>query len=472
LDRRFRASLAVASVVAAAIFVLELRPDNRSHLLFAVSPGDSITYWLGLAGAAFLFVFGAIIGWRRPDLRSARLLSLVLVASVFGTLLDAGTFGYGGPIVTRTAWTLAAIAGSLAPLYFALYAQTFGAPSKLRARLTIAQYPLALLGIFAGVAPVIAELTHAIAPDLARALWLVDPGLDLQYLFALASGIAAVAASRGDERQRILWATIATAPYILANALIGAPGIPLWIGDIAIAIWPIGLAYAALRGKLLDVGFAFNRAAVFTVLSAIVLVLFVAFEWVLAETVKPFGHDADILLTLGFALALGISMRYIHHKVDHVLDHVLFRKRNADLAALRSFAQEAPFIASSDVLFARAASVVSAHASGAPARVVRDEGADRDDPAMVALRARRTPQELPVAGSVIEGVYAFPIFAGPALRGALVVGAKPDGGIFAPDEIDAIAAVAAGAGQSLLAQRDDDVAALLGRILAELRART
>ncbi|MDQ2991346.1 MAG: hypothetical protein M3R30_00815, partial [Candidatus Eremiobacteraeota bacterium] len=260
-------------------------------------------YWLGLAGSVLLLAFALVIGWR-SDARATRLLSLVLLATVVATDLDVINFGKGGSGIEIVGWVLAAIVAPVAPLLFTLYADSFGARSRLRAGFTHVQYALALLSAIANLAPAVAIVTLTIAPTAAYALAFINPTLDLQFVFAFVSAVLAVVASRGDARQRILWATIASAPFIFANVIIGLPYVPDWIGNAALLVWPIGLTYAALRGKLLDVAFAVNRAAVFTIVSAIVLVLFVTFEWVLAESFAPVGHETDLILSLGFALAL------------------------------------------------------------------------------------------------------------------------------------------------------------------------
>ncbi|MDQ2992644.1 MAG: hypothetical protein M3R30_07505, partial [Candidatus Eremiobacteraeota bacterium] len=205
----------------------------------------------------------------------------------------------------------------------------------------------------------------------------------------------------------------------------------------------------------------------FTIVSAIVLVLFVTFEWVLAESFAPVGHETDLILSLGFALALGISMRFIHHRVDHLIDKVLFRKRNADLAALRTFAEEAPFVTNREVLVARTVAIVTAHTSASGASLVMDGGPESDDPAMIALRARRTPVDPQELASAFDGVLALPMFAGATFFGALACGAKIDGDAFAPDEIAALQAVARGAGEALLLlHAGSDQRAVLERIAA------
>ncbi len=423
-------------------------------------------YWLGIVGSIFLLAFALIIGWKAGS-RASRLLSVVLLASVVSTALAVVNFGKGSPVVELSGWVLAALIAPIGPLFFTLYAGSFGTPSRTRTGFAILQYALAALSAIANLAPVVAILTLAIAPTTAYTLALTSPTLDLQYVFAFVSAILAVVASLGDARQRILWATIASAPFILASVFAGLPNVPDWIGNVALLIWPIGLTYAALRGKLLDVAFAVNRAAVFTIVSAIVLVLFVTFEWVLAEWFAPVGHEADLILSLGFALALGISMRFIHHRVDHLIDKVLFRKRNADIAALQSFAEEAPFVTNREVLIARTAAIVTAHTDATAASLVLDGGTESDDPAMVALRARRVPVDPKELGSAFDGVLALPMFAGATFFGALVCGAKTHGEAYAPDEIVALQAVARGDGEALLLLRaGNDQGAVLERIAA------
>jgi hypothetical protein len=455
--RSWRTFLVVAVAGGLLLIGLQLPP---SHPV-------GFDFWLGLAGAILLAAFAGVIGWQRPDSHSARLLCLVLIASVFATALSPWNFLRGGETLQLVAWTLAALIGPLAPLFFTYYADTFGMTTPLRRRFVSAQYVLAIPAVLVALAPTVARLWHSIAPGVALEAAVTNPALDLQFICAFVSGVLAIRASRGDDRQRILWATIASAPYIVAAALTGWPGVPDEVGNVALLLWPIGLTYAALRGKLLDVAFAVNRAAVFTVVSAIVLVLFVTFEWFLAEWVKPIGHDADLVLSLGFALVLGISTRLIHHRVDHVIDKVIFRKRNADLAALRSFAQEAPFITNREVLVARTIATVRAHLDATGAAVVSDCGAEENDPAMVALRARRVPVEPHALGSSLDGELALPLFAGATFLGALVCGAKTEGGGYAPDEIAALTAIAGGVAEALLILRGSgERIALLERIAA------
>jgi hypothetical protein len=96
--------------------------------------------------------------------------------------------------------------------------------------------------------------------------------------------------------------TLAWASYIVAAA-VGVASIPLlplyvfftlpeylfggvvehwmlYLDNIAVFIAPLGLTYSLLSRRLLDVGFALNRAAVFAVTSLLLAGLFAGLQWV------------------------------------------------------------------------------------------------------------------------------------------------------------------------------------------------
>ena len=139
---------------------------------------------------------------------------------------------------------------------------------------------------------------------------------------------------------------------------------------------PLALTYAALSRRLIDVGFFLNRAAVFAILSAIVIGAFILVESFASEWLVGTGHTASTLIGMGLALVLGLSLRFIHKYVDRFVDHVLFRKRHEDEAALRRFAHESSFITDRAALLERAVREVREHANAAEATIlVRDGGA-------------------------------------------------------------------------------------------------
>ncbi len=126
---------------------------------------------------------------------------------------------------------------------------------------------------------------------------------------------------------------------------------------------PVALTYAALSRRLIDVGFFLNRAAVFTIVSAIVIGGFVLAEWAASAWLASTTHTTSAVIGMVVALGLGISLRYIHRYVERFVDRVFFRKRHEDESALRRFAHEASYISDRSTLLDRAVQTVKEHTS-------------------------------------------------------------------------------------------------------------
>jgi GAF domain-containing protein len=180
---------------------------------------------------------------------------------------------------------------------------------------------------------------------------------------------------------------------------------------------------------------------------------------------------------------LGLSLRYNHRYVDRFVDRVFFRKRHEDDAALRRFAHEASFITDRSTLLERAAREVREHTDAADVTILVQEGAatyvsaksdgvrataSENDPGIVALRAWHKPVDLGSLGdSVLRGELAFPMVSRGTLVGVLVCDAKRSGEAYAPDESEALLALAHGVGTALdvlSAQNDGAIKSLGGRL--------
>ena len=236
------------------------------------------------------------------------------------------------------------------------------------------------------------------------------------------------------------------------------------ISTLVLLTAPVALTYAALSRRLIDVGFFLNRAAVFTIVSAIVIGAFVLAEWAASAWLASATHTTSAFVGMVVALALGISLQYIHKYVERFVDRVFFRKRHEDESALRRFAHEASYISDRSTLLDRAVQMVKDHTSADDAAIlVRDGTAAYDfatdgqraevsenDPGIVALRAWNKPIDLHLfPGSQLRGEFAFPMISRGDLVGALICGPKRDGEAYAPDESEALLALAHGVGTAL-----------------------
>jgi hypothetical protein len=259
-----------------------------------------------------------------------------------------------------------------------------------------------------------------------------------------------------------------------------------YIASFLSLVTPIALLYDALNRRLLDVGFVLNRAAVFAIVSAVVVGVFVLVEWAASEWLVNASHTTSVIVGMLVALGLGLSLRYIHKYIDRFADYVFFRKRHEDEAALRHFAHESAYITDRSILLDRALATVKEHTGNADSSIlVLDDnrtyvahsphdgaGASvgENDPAIVALRAWQKPLDLETfAGSALAGQFAFPMVSRGNLVGVLVCGSKEDSESYAPDEADALMTLAHGVGSALGVLSAESAGGSVAAELAALR---
>jgi hypothetical protein len=236
------------------------------------------------------------------------------------------------------------------------------------------------------------------------------------------------------------------------------------INALVILTAPVALTYAALSRRLIDVGFFLNRAAVFAIISTVVIGVFVLVEWAASAWLVSASHTTSAIIGMVVALGLGLSLRYIHKYVDRFVDRVFFRKRNEDEAALLRFAHEASYTSDRSILLERAVRTVKEHTTADDAVILVRDGAaaytfatdgertkvGENDSGIVALRAWHKPVDLhEVKDSELRGEFAFPMISRGDLVGALICGPKHDGESYAPDESEALLALAHGVGMAL-----------------------
>jgi GAF domain len=455
---------------------------------------DTFLTWPGIAWSVF---FAGLIAWRRAHVRELRLLSLALVSLAFWFLTDG--FSYAAPWL----WIYAVVAslnvfGPIAVAIWAACASSLAAPlSPLRRAAARTCYALVAASIALNAARFVGILTLWVDPiALSRPATKLVPLLAV--LSALACGMLAIAASPRADRLRSAWLMVPPAVLFIAvyvgqndQSLTGSYALWLAINFAATAVMfatPVALTYAALSRRLMDVGFVLNRAVVFGIVSTIVVGGFVLVEWVANAWFVNASHTSGAVAAAAIALVLGFSMRYIHECVDRFVDSVFFRKRHEDEAALRQFAHEASYITDRNVLLDRAVQKVRRHTSAEDAAILTldDDGlyvpvagngeraiVSENDPAIIAMHAWHKPIDLHrISDSQLHGELAFPMISRGELLGTLVCEPKRDGEAYAPDESDALLAMAQGIGAALatLSSNGDEpsLRQLLARVLERL----
>lgn len=445
------------------------------------SVGRFWTYVVWESATAWLLLFAAVIAWRRPYVDNNLLLSTVIVGAGLAIVssLVFYAFPWSWPYV---AMALIGQSSAISVALWAALASAFARPISpvRRLALVLCYTSVAVWIVFGngtpdrsvGLAPMVGILTLWFDPTR-----FIGPAWTITEVAAVVTAtlcsVLAMLATGGVERQRAGWLL---APCTLLFWAAAIPLVGFHFGSyemsldsgalysVVAVVVPLVLTYAALNRRLIDVGFVLNRTVVFAIVSSIVIGTFILVEWAAGEWLVNANHVTSAIVGMVVALALGLSMRYIHRYVDRFVDNVLFSKRHQAETALRRFAHEAAYINDRAALLTRTLKTVRAHTTAESSDIVlRNGSADylsvsepsgskisENDPAIVELRAWSKPVDLhELAGSQLEGDLAFPMASRGRLVGALVCGPKRDGEAYAPDESEALAALAHGVAGAL-----------------------
>jgi hypothetical protein len=335
-----------------------------------------------------------------------------------------------------------------------------------------------------GLAPLLGLITLWFDPvGFLATLWSIP--IESAISAALVCSVLAIASSRGIDRQRAYWSLLPFAGfYVVISAvnLLAQSPLPyatmvvlFLVLNVAVLVMPILLTYVALSRRLIDIGFVLNRTVVFAILSAIVVSAFVVIEWAASEWLAGANRQAGAIVSMAAALALGLSLRYIHGLVDRFVDRAFFGKRHDQVAALRQYALQSAYVTKASDLLARTRQLVVENTGARDASILTYDGVcayvpatsdagdhaaiDENDPGILALRAGATFVDLTaLTSSRLHGEFAFPMVSRGVLHGVLLIAAKRDGDGYAPDEFSALSALALATGAALdtLANRSDE----------------
>ena len=436
--------------------------------------GLPATVWLAYIVLLWTAIFAGTIAWRRPELPEARLLSLMLSAYVLSITLNYLRVPLAqADIVIRA---LVDVCGAAVLMALVAFTALFGRPlSRGRRLINAAAYASALVSATIGLLTAVAIVTLRFDPvALAFGEWPVLVST-VSELLVLLAGAAAIAAARGSERQRVVWAVSSMGLLLvlfivndmlswLAPSLAGDSRL-FTIDNIVGIIMPVGLTYSVLSRRLLDVGFALNRAVVYSAVSVVVVGLFTTVENLLGGWLTTVSHVESLAVSVAIALAIGFSIRWIHGRIDRFVDVLFFHKRHRGEQALLRFAHEAAFVTNRDLLLSRAIDEVALLTEAQSVAILLREGAGtyvcassfgqplpdagENEAAVLSMRASGNPVDLHGRGGGLHGEYAFPMMARGTLIGTLVCGVKRSAEPYAPDEREALRTVAHSVGLAL-----------------------
>ncbi len=469
--------------------------------------GNLLAKTILLFGALFAPIVTLVCAWlialRGSSRPEGQLLGLALLCYIFGNVAI---------VIVPNGWVWAA-ESVFSNCFYALQAAAllvlaarYGQAKRIRnvaIGVALALQAILLLLDFLGVAGVL-------WPSILDPV-LVYYGLTTYWLpvvvsafFIVPFAIAAASAPR-SEKARTAWLLL---PLPLGILIVNLPSLvsatttvyvfnlgSYVVSNIVNLLTYAAVTYAVLQRRVLDTQFVISRALVFGTISTIVVTLFVLLEWLLGHVLEDVSRTAGLAANVVLALALGLSMRFIHRVVDNFVDVLFFRKRYEDERALREFAKDAAFVTTQDALFDHAIAKLREHTDARNAALLVDgdgqyvaarwfgesepPATSENDEAILALKSRHAPIDPNRFDSSIAGDLVLPMLVRGHLVGAVVCGPRSRGEAYAPDEVEALSEFAHGVGSAYDSiersesqyRRDDAIAEELRALRAAIENR-
>jgi hypothetical protein len=365
------------------------------------------------------------------------------------------------PLAVRDGWAYAGVVGTvadvLAPIGMAaLVMFSVGWNSTPPAFARGARGLALVLGAIGVVGSLIADLIAAAPPAVAT----VAPVAFSMMTFASIAGLAVSAFNaRGLERRRIGWICVTSAVGYAPLFLFIFP--PLH-GQSIIAVWlalmcyvvPFGYGYAILRDRVIDVGFALNRAAVFAATTALLVGLFAALQWGANQLLVRATGAQNFAVQMAIAVVVFYAVRMLRVRTDSLVTRLFFAARLRRIDAIRGLASEVDAVQHADTIASFvidrlrvACAIESSFYVESGDGFMREAGSigpahlSVDAPLVIALRAALGPIST-VAYDDAGGALIFPLVVRGQLRGGLVCAFPAGDDAFAPDESEALVALA------------------------------
>jgi hypothetical protein len=441
-----------------------------------IDRATATAYVIILVNSLVALVLAGLIGLRRASSPSGRLLALILLMETAFTrqFMPGGALATFGILVLEPLVFVVTYAG------FFLFSCRFPGDdgAHVPAWMRWAAPPVMLLvlagSILSGaniggwlrMPPLMATLQ-----PIVIALDLLLSSINLWHAFRHASGA---------DRQRVQWVGMAIGIRFLNYLLMTIPGLPLAdtesfaIASIVLTtLANIGLAYGILRHRLFDVGFAVNRALVFTIVSVVLLISFGLMEWLAHHFVSPEEAEKNAFLDAGIALGLYLVFHKLRHFVDHAVDRLFFHAWHVNEERLRRFVKHAAHITSPQVLVDSYLVALQRFTGEAGCALYREGAGGYELAAAAGLQAPRTAaidQPLPVAlraelaavtpadcDAGLPGALALPMSFRGELQGFVLLGHKPSGDAYRPDELALLEHAAHQVGLDLQALRTEQL---------------
>lgn len=454
---------------------------------------DDASRWLMYLGGIFIL-------WRGWAQRSSLFLGLGLIASSgFPTFFVA--LGPHASLawlaMTDSLWLIGAIT---LPLFAIAYLKESG--FRVPGWAVVGLWAM----LFVGSAT---YLVNPAAPPGTFPDWLVDFVQDAYsvervavYLLPISILIVGWKQSAGTQRHRYALLALAFSMIMIGSFLFGIWAImygdylfyPRWLTNVSSTTRIVGtllFAYAILRHRVIDLGFAINRTLVYGAVTFILLAAFGLFEYGAKGIVPKAWPEAGAMITAVIAVALFLSFHRLYEWVEHRIEHLFFHEWQVAETELKRFVQSAAYFEDVNALCSAFHKALEKFAPGSgsaiylrePEAVYRlrcgaiDGAPDEfsgDDAAFAQMRSERRPVEPGREVGSLPGKLALPMLDRHYLLGVVLLGAKPDSSNYRPDEVERLGWAARHVGldlRALQARQVEEQKEALQRRNSELRQR-
>ena len=223
------------------------------------------------------------------------------------------------------------------------------------------------------------------------------------------------------------------------------------------------LSYAVLRHRVIDLGFAVNRTLVYATVSAMMLAVFGLTEWAVDHFVPIKGREKNALVDAAIGLIVFLTFHRVRDFVEEGIERLFFNRWHHADAQMRRFVHEGAFFSEPMALSAGFVQALARYSGGAEAALYLRNATgyervagqvsgiaphlSRDLHPLVKLRAEPKPTE--VEDPTLPASIIAPMMNRTEVIGFAMLGAKPSGEQFRPDEIELIGTATRQIGQDL-----------------------
>ncbi|MXO60368.1 hypothetical protein GRI89_12545 [Altererythrobacter salegens] len=212
-------------------------------------------------------------------------------------------------------------------------------------------------------------------------------------------------------------------------------------------------AYAILRHRVIDTGFAINRTLVYGAVTFTLLVAFGLVEWSVEHLVPEAWHEGGAYISAALAVGLFLAFHRLREWFEHYIERLFFREWQLAEKKLRRFVASAGHFDKSPALCSATVEAVSSYADGVSSALYlrhsdgtylleagqlsgAPECYSGDNPGFALMRAERKPLDLLNAPGALPGELALPMIEHGALAGFVLLEGKADGTHYRPDQVE------------------------------------